>query len=182
MLNAQVSHLSTYAHSHALAGGFVAVAISDSNIDTHSTVKMLIDSNARIVSTRGIDIGAFHRDVKADRFTEAIPIAFIPIPINRGDNNTDLADLIAGRGRRAPADRAARQQRHAAARASTARCRLPPPPASTASYNHLALLVQADDVNIKDARSRTARSSGTPTSRSRPVRAPRSSSTPTATS
>src|SRR5439155_12963560 len=41
-LNAQVSHLSTYAHSHALAGGFVAVAISDSNIDTDSTVKNFI--------------------------------------------------------------------------------------------------------------------------------------------
>jgi hypothetical protein len=43
-LNAEVSHLSVWDHSYALAGGFVAVAISDSNVNTHSAVQTLIDS------------------------------------------------------------------------------------------------------------------------------------------
>jgi len=77
-LNAQVSKLSTYAHSRALAGGFVAVAISDSNIDTDSTVTAFIDTDVRIAATRGVDIGAFHRNASASRGTTAIPIAFIP--------------------------------------------------------------------------------------------------------
>jgi hypothetical protein len=57
----------------------------DANIDTKSTVDTFIDADVRIKSTRGVDIGAFHRNVTADRHTESDPIAFIPIPINRGD-------------------------------------------------------------------------------------------------
>jgi hypothetical protein len=66
-LNAQVSKLDTYAHTRAIAGGFVAVAISNSDIDTDSTVKVQIDTDALVKATRGVDIGAFHRNVKADR-------------------------------------------------------------------------------------------------------------------
>src|SRR5262249_37623734 len=93
-LNSQVSHLSTYAHSHALAGGFVAVAISAANIATRSTLKVAIEPTVRVISTRGIDIGAFHRDLSADQHTEAIPIAFIPIPINEGGNSTTVTDSV----------------------------------------------------------------------------------------
>src|SRR5262249_55360053 len=93
-LNGQVSHLSTYAHSHSLAAGFVAVAISESNVDTNSTVRYLIEPNVNVIANRGIDVDAFNRNLFVDYATQAIPIAFIPIPINRGVNKTNLNVLV----------------------------------------------------------------------------------------
>ncbi len=135
-LNSQVSKLSTYAHSRALAGGLVAVAISNSDIDTDSTVNVQIDPGVRVKSTRGVDIGAFHRNTSADYDRQPIPIAFIPIPIWEGSQSTNLTDLVQARD-------GVRIQTAPRANSNT-------PLTVKPGYNQLALLVQADNVNAND--------------------------------
>ena len=159
-LNAQVSGVSAYAHTRAVAVGFVAVAISESDVDTDSDVQTLIAGDVRVKATRGVDIGAFHRNLSVDRATLAIPIAFIPVPIERGGNHTDLSSLVEAKD-------GARLQTAPRANSDTVLRRLNPldgdaangqpvPPGSPA-YNSLALLVQASDINAKDVSSSSRR-------------------------
>ena len=86
-LSSTVSKLKTYANSYALAGGFVAVAISKSDIDADSTVKVLIDDDARIKSLRGVDITSTHVGTTGEYKRKAVPIGFIPIPIYEGNDS-----------------------------------------------------------------------------------------------
>ena len=154
--SSQVSHLSTYAHSHSLAVGFVAVAISHADIDTDSTVKVFIDDGVRVKSTRGVDIGAFHRDASADQDTEAIPIAFIPIPIETGWQQHQPDRPGPSQGRRAHPDRTPRQlhhiltpdRRHRSGYTLGGGIPGKDPAeydAQYPAYDHLALLVQSDE-------------------------------------
>ena len=71
-IDATVSKLKTKASSKALAGGFVAVAIADANIDTESTAEALIKAGAQITGRNGVDIGAFTTNADADTDRTAI--------------------------------------------------------------------------------------------------------------
>ena len=144
-LNAQVSHLSTFDQTHALAGGFVAVAIANSSVTTDSTVQNLIEPGALIQAKRGIDIGAFHQNVDVELPADAIPIAFIPIPIRPGSDNTHLTDIV-------QAMDGARLQTAPRANSDTPLRKMDgsDPLTSLTGYDHLALLVQADDKNLKN--------------------------------
>jgi hypothetical protein len=97
-----VSRLAPRVRSNAFAGGFVAVAIADANIDTTSTVTAGIDGSSRVTGFRGVDLRAVHVAIANERFRRPIPIGFIPIPIWRGDDvnrataivDTDSGSLV----------------------------------------------------------------------------------------
>ena len=88
-LDAYVNHYRPKVHTDALAAGFVAVAISESDVDTTSNVNATIAGGARVKGSQGVDVMARHAKMDEDRSTDAIAIAFIPVPIERGDNGSD---------------------------------------------------------------------------------------------
>ena len=78
-LDAYVNHYRPKVHTDALAAGFVAVAISESNVDTNSNVNATIAGGARVKGAQGVDVMARHATMAEDRTTDATAIAFIPV-------------------------------------------------------------------------------------------------------
>src|SRR5262249_33834360 len=93
-VRATVSGIKSNAKAAAFAGGFVAVATADADPDINSDVNVLLEGTTStgtiLRGTQGVDVRALQNNVVPNQSRRAIPIAFIPIPINLGDIDNNL--------------------------------------------------------------------------------------------